>query len=271
MDKNTPLVSIVIPYFNHQNYLMEALSSIQQQHYSTVEVIIVDDGSEEIIDEASFSNYSFPIKLIHQENAGPCIAKNKGAKVANGEILLFLDSDNKIRKEYIHKAVEIFSKKPNISVVYSDFYFFGEKTGTHRSNVLNSNTLILYNSIDNCVLIRKKAFIEVGGFDEFLSKKGLEDWELWIHLFSKEYHFHYIQEVLFDYRVTGKSRTFEVADKNIGDIKNYIYKKHADLICSEYEKLFYSNKALLESPDYKIGNMILLPYRLIKNIFKKHD
>lgn len=268
-----PLVSIIIPYYNNGKTIQETIDSISNQSYPNYEIWIINDGStdkysiEKLKDFETNSN----IKIIHQENAGPSVARNNGIKQAQGKYIVFLDSDDLIRKETIHQCLHVLDHNPEISMVYGDNNHFGTSNFIRKQKPLNISELLVYNTIAICCMIRKSVFEQGYYFDEYLSKKGLEDYELWITMVANNFKFQYINEILFDIRITEKSRTVDVANKNSEDINNYMNKKHANFISSEYKKLFYGNKAVLESPDYKIGNMILLPYRMIKNIFKKHD
>lgn len=266
-----PLVSVIIPYYNSGNTIQETIDSVFNQSYPNFEIWIINDGSTDknSIEKLKDFENNPKINILHQDNAGPSVARNNAIKKSKGKYIVFLDSDNKIRKEYIQKAIDIFSTNQNIAIVYSDYNLFGEKSGIHRSLPINSSALVLHNPIDNCVLIRQSVFRQVGGFDEFLSKKGLEDWELWIRLVSNNYRFQYIEEVLFDYRIVNDSRTQGIANKNLEEIKSYIYKKHSDFLAEQYKIIFNKNKHLQNSLEFKIGCKILIPYRFVKRIFKK--
>ena len=78
-----------------------------------------------------------------------------------------------------------------------------------------------------------------------------------------------MDETLFEIRMNANSRTFQVANKNIDAIKDYVYKKHAVILAKEFNNLFYACKMLKETPDYKIGKFLLSPYRFIKKLFIK--
>ena len=80
-----------------------------------------------------------------------------------------------------------------------------------------------------------------------------------------------MDETLFEIRMNANSRTFQVANKNIDAIKDYVYKKHAVILAKEFNNLFYAFKMLKETPDFRVGNWILSPYRMIKNKFKKNE
>jgi glycosyltransferase involved in cell wall biosynthesis len=270
MDNNL-FVSIIIPFYNKIELLKETLESINQFKLSNFEVIIIDDGSTLALQKQDLINFKFDFRIIKQENSGPSVAKNLGVSHSRGEILFFLDADNIVKEKYISKAISIFSKIESIDVVYSDYEFFGDKTGIGVSGLINRNTILLFNSIDNCVLIRKSCFEKFGGFDEFLSKKGLEDWELWIKLISNDVKFYYLNEPLFKYRVTSSSRTYVQANLNLEEIKDYIFKKHSKFAIKMLSELYYQQKMIKETPDFIIGNIILKPYRILKKLFFKSE
>lgn len=102
-----PLVSIVVPVYNAQRYLDETLDSILQQTYASIEVILVDDGSQD--DSLALCRRRQAederIRVIAQENAGPSAARNRGLREARGEYLMFVDSDDLVHRLALEKMV----------------------------------------------------------------------------------------------------------------------------------------------------------------------
>jgi glycosyltransferase involved in cell wall biosynthesis len=268
---NQPLVSVIIPHFNHGEYIVDALNSIYNSEYENLEVIIIDDASTDINSREVLNNLNYRYKdlsILEQTNAGPSVAKNKGANFSKGKYLFFLDADNMVLPNYIIDAVNILENNPEVAIVYADYECFGEINSIHISGELNPAKLPIENSIDNCVIIRKEVFLNVGGFDEKLSKMGLEDWELWINLYKNGFKFFYLKKVSFKYRVLNTSRTELSANKKLVGIRAYVFNKHIDFILNLYSELYYKNKQLLETPDFKIGKILLKPYRFLKNLLK---
>lgn len=101
------LVSIIVPVYNCEKYMEACIDSILIQSYYNIEVIIIDDGSTDntykIIKE--YINKDKRIKYFKQENSGPSVARNRGIEKANGEYLIFIDSDDFIEKIYVEKLV----------------------------------------------------------------------------------------------------------------------------------------------------------------------
>lgn len=104
---NHPLVSVIVPIYNVEEYLEKCLESIVSQTYSNLEIILVNDGStdksESIIQ--LFLLKDKRVNYIYQKNAGPSVARNRGMKEATGEFICFIDADDFISQEYIEKLV----------------------------------------------------------------------------------------------------------------------------------------------------------------------
>lgn len=100
---NNPLISIIVPAYNVEQYLPVCLSSIEQQTYQNFEVILIDDGSKdstgEICDTIAAKDNRF--KVIHQKNQGVSAARNTGVKVATGEYITFVDSDDELGNNFL--------------------------------------------------------------------------------------------------------------------------------------------------------------------------
>lgn len=262
-----PLVTVIMPCYNHGEFIREALQSVYEQHHSNYEIIIVDDGStdEHTKNVLRKLEQEKNIRIIYQENAGPSVARNRGLKHAQGKYIFPLDADNRTSKKYIEAGVAVMEKEESVGVVYGNHIFFGDKNEVYHNREFDLRTLLLYNYIDTCAVIRKRAFDDVGGFDEWMSSKGLEDWDLWIAFAAKGWQFRYLPEVMFEYRVLSNARTFRDALKNQKELIEYVVKKHALFYRSEFEKLFYENKALKNSFEQRVVGKLLAPIRQIKS------
>jgi glycosyltransferase involved in cell wall biosynthesis len=223
----TPKISVVIPCYNHGMYLKDAIDSVEASSYKDYEIIIVNDGSTdaftiEKIDELFQRGYY----VINQPNQGVSKARNNGISAASGQYIMPLDADNKIRSTYIEKAVAILDRQPEIGVVYTKAANFGEvELSNHIGNVFDSVELYLNNYIDNLSVFRKSAWKQVGGYDESMLT-GLEDWDFWMTLHENGVGYHFIDEILFDYRVLPSSYGNK-ADEN-HKIFSYMSVKHAN-------------------------------------------
>lgn len=264
-----PLVSIIIPYFNAGETIHETMESVFAQSYQNYDVWIINDGSTDPSSLEALKQYGNDprVTILHQENAGPSVARNYAIEKSLAEFIVPLDADDLIELNTIPEALEVFSKDHNIGVVYGDIQYFGERSDLRIQETFDIKKQLVYNQIAMCSVIKIEVFNDIGFFDVELSKPGLEDWEFFIRAGASNWKLEHVTSVHFKVRSDKESRTYQVANSNIDSIRSYIYKKHSDLIFKEYLKLFYYKKMLLETPDYRLGKLFLSPYRLIKSIF----
>src|SRR5439155_4936911 len=200
-------VSIVIPCYNHGAMLREALASIDQvRNTNLLEVIIVDDGSSEpettkILDELAKTGYW----VVSQPNRGVGAARNAGIRLAKGEFILPLDSDNRLRDVYLNEGVSLLKNNPTVGVIYADAEYFGERSGRWRIPEFDLLSLIRWNFIDACAVYRKSLWEKVGGYDEHMPWMGFEDWDFWLRVAAHGGAFFHLPKIGFDYRVRSDS------------------------------------------------------------------
>jgi glycosyltransferase involved in cell wall biosynthesis len=262
-----PLISFIIPYFNAGATIQETIDSVLQQSYSNYDIWIIDDGSTDEMSVEKLHEFKIidKIHILHQENAGPGIARNIAIKLTSADYIIPLDADDKISKDSLSKSITEILKDDKIGIVYGNFQCFGENNSIKIQKDFNLHRQFIMNQVAITCLIRKDVFETAGYYDELLSKPGLEDWEFWIRVGQTEWKFKKIEEIFFEVRVHQSSRTYQVANKNLDIIREYVFKKHAVIMSKLLDDLFYEKKQLLETPDYRIGRFLLKPYRFIKN------
>ncbi len=277
---NNPLVSVIIPCYNDHLYIGKAIDSVNEQEYRNIEIIIIDDGSNQGAKAILQSINQENLKLLTQENQGPSVARNNGIKASKGEYILTLDADDFFESTFVSKAVAILSKNPTIGFVTCWGKWFDSKNETDIKPTGGDAVSALFIG-ETCaignLMFRKKCWIEVGGYDENMVV-GYEDWEFYIAITKRNWKTHVIKEFLFNYRKKENSRNFKANQKDF-EIRIYVYKKHEHFIKENF-KLFLnsieleitrvkkSNDKLRASIDYKLGKKILYPFRLIKKILK---
>ena len=210
-----PKVSVVIPTYNREKYLPDAINSVLNQTYKDFEIIIVDDGSrdntKEVVESFMKKYPHIPIRYFYQENKGPAAARNRGIKEAKGEYIAFLDSDDVWLPAKLEKEVQVLDKDKHCGLVYTDAYEF-DRRGIIKNSKLATNDrskmsgMIFENLILGCfiftstVMVRKWILEEVKGFNtEFVPA---EDWELWLRI-ARVYKIVFVDEVLVGYRKEG--------------------------------------------------------------------
>lgn len=267
---HSKFVSFIIPYYNSGLTIQETIDSIFNQSYPNFDIWIINDGSTDqfSIDKLQDFNGNDKIHLLHQENAGPRVARNKSIQLSSAEYIVPLDAYDLIESTALSECVSIATSDKEIGVVYGNLQFFGESSELKIQQVFAIKRQLLWNQIAVCCLIRKKVFTTVGYYDEHISKLGLEDWEFYMCVGQSSWKFSKIEQIHFRIRIVASSRTFEVANKNLSEIKKYVYKKHSNLVAQQFEVLYYEKKMLLETADYRIGKFLLSPARWIKSFLK---
>lgn len=242
-----PLISVVIPCYNSGQFLPDALASVLgYAGPEPYEVIVVDDGStDELTQEVLRRAAEQGCRVFRQPNAGPAAARNTGIAQARGEFILFLDSDNKIRHDYLTQGVAVLRQYPRVGVVYGRANFFGDDTAPRfTGQPFDSYKLLSYNFIDMCSVIRRRMWEELGGLDENRLIIGHEDWEFWIRAFGAGWQFHYLDQVLFDYRIRHNSLiTQAIIPEAAAKMKEYIFHKHTKIYLATYERMFQAYDA----------------------------
>jgi glycosyltransferase involved in cell wall biosynthesis len=265
------MVSIVIPCFNHGTMLREALASVEQvRNENVLEVIIVDDGSSEaetirVLKEVADAGYW----VMSQPNCRAGAARNAGIRLANGEFILPLDSDNRLRDVYLKEGVSLLKENPNIAVIYADAEYFGEKSGRWHVEEFDLLSLIRWNFIDVCALYRKRLWEDVGGYDEQMPWTGFEDWDFWLRVACRGGTFVHLPKIGFDYRVRTNSLVAE-ANQHAAELTEYIFNK-PEMACyhlirkidEEMQTLRGRIAGIEGSWSYRVGRGLLSPARLL--------
>ena len=286
-------VSIVIPCYNQGTMLREALASIEQvRNGNLLEVIIVDDGSSEpettkILGELEQTDY----RVVSQPNRGLGAARNAGIRLAKGELILPLDSDNRLRAVYLTEGVSLLKENPNAGVVYADAEYFGERSGRWDVPEFDLLLLVRTNFIDACALFRKSLWEEIGGYDEQMPWMGWEDWDFWLRVASHGDTFAHLHKIGFDYRVRkdsmvaktmgfdyrmqGESSNVVRISPRLDEVVNYIFGK-PELACykllresdQQVQQLRGGIRTMQDSLSYRLGRGLLAPARLLRKLWR---
>lgn len=175
------LVSVIVPTYNAQEYIVEAIESILAQSYDPLEIIIIDDGSTDNTEKILIP-YLDRIHYVFQKNAGPAAARNLGIKMACGEFIAFADADDLWPDDKLIHQLEPMLSNIKLEIVV------GQQKVQYLDNaqeILHGDELILEPQISQgmpVTVARKSTFEKIGYFDESLLY--FEDWD-W-HLRARE-------------------------------------------------------------------------------------
>jgi glycosyltransferase involved in cell wall biosynthesis len=168
-----PLVSALVPVYNGERYLEEALDSIFTQGWEPLEVIVLDDGSTDSTGEIA---HRYPVRYLHQENAGIPATRNAAVEAARGEIVAFLDADDVWLPGGLEKRVRHLLADPELSYVVARMDVFLEP-GNERPPWINPKFLEEpQNGLLQTFVARRDVFERVGGFDTKFAISEDMDW-----------------------------------------------------------------------------------------------
>ena len=173
-NKQKPLISVIIPVFNGEKFISEAIDSILQQHYHPLEIIVVNDGSTDETKQI-LTPYLHTIRYIEKENAGVATARNVGVKAASGLFMAFLDADDIWHPEKLNHHLGEFDRYNDLDISLG-LTISGEDNLEESFNWEFGEQQAGFQLLLGSSLIRKSAFEKVGLFDEELELGEDTDW-----------------------------------------------------------------------------------------------
>jgi glycosyltransferase involved in cell wall biosynthesis len=192
------MVSVIVPTYNREKTILRAINSILKQTYKDIEIIIIDDYSNDNTQEVVKSLNNDKIKYIKQDkNRGACAARNIGIKLAKGEYIAFLDSDDEWLPEKIEKQIK-FLKTNNADIVFCSYVcYVDNKKLIIPNKKIDTNVLyekLLYGNFitTGSILGKAKCFNDVN-FD--LNLPRFQDWDLVINM-TQKYNIQHLPEIL---------------------------------------------------------------------------
>ncbi|WP_372637492.1 glycosyltransferase [Fodinibius sp.] len=220
-----PLVSAIVTTHNRLTLLPRALDSVAVQSYPRMELVVVDDGSEEdVAPVVEGYREAVPVRLLrNRKPAGACRARNQGIEAADGAFVAGLDDDDAWSERRVEKLMEAYSDK--YAFITSDVRMVYEKRSAvwQKPAEITLGDLLYSNYVGNQGLIRKERLLAVGGFDETL--EAAQDYDLWIRLAEQFGPVKNVREPLQDVHMEhGGRRISNPRDQLRGYLK--FYQKH---------------------------------------------
>jgi glycosyltransferase involved in cell wall biosynthesis len=211
-----PLISVIIPAFNASKTIQETIESVLNQTFTDFELIVINDGSQDATLEVVDRIRDHRLKVFSYPNAGVSATRNRGLAKATGEFISFLDADDLWTPDKLEAQLKALQANPQADVAYSWTDYIDEfgqflYPGSHIT--VNGDVyakLLLGNFLENGsnALIRRKALIEICGFDESLF--GPEEWDLFIRL-AASCQFAAVPHPQVLYRLSTTSISFNLA------------------------------------------------------------
>lgn len=208
---NNPLVTVIIPTYNREDLIGNALESTISQTYDNLEIIVVDDNScdktENVIKK--YIEMDTRVKYIkHKKNLGGGASRNTGIKNSKGEYIAFLDSDDVWRLDKIEKQLECFRRNQSLIAVFCNYEMVQFETGKLLGN--NNKALKCENSdiyvgnylgTTSCLMAKRTKLFDIGMFD--IELRSCQDWDVYIKLVNSG-KIAYVPEILLTQYYHGK-------------------------------------------------------------------
>jgi len=220
--------AVVVPCYKLGGLIEETVRSIMRQTLDSLQIIVVDDVSNDTVTTRALNKLSEKVQVIYRsENGGASATRNTGIEAANAKYILCLDGDDLIEPTYLEEAYNLFELEPSISVVAPHVRMFGEKSSTWRvPDNVGFPQALLSAPIANASCYRKSVWQAVGGYDETM--RGYEDWEFWIRVIKLGATIRNLPRFHYRYRIRPDSKV-KTSNSNAVDIVSYIVEKHREL------------------------------------------
>jgi glycosyltransferase involved in cell wall biosynthesis len=173
---NEALVSTILPVYNGERYLGEAIESILSDPYRPMEIIVIDDGST----DATFQVVErYPCVHYHfQPNQGSAAARNYGVSLATGNFFTFADADDLCVNEKVNRLMQAFQENPELEIAFGCVEQFGSPELPQQINWQNKERTSLVGYVPGGIMIRRASFFRVGLFEPNLQMGEVLDWFL---------------------------------------------------------------------------------------------
>jgi glycosyltransferase involved in cell wall biosynthesis len=231
MEKSQYKISVIIPTYNREKLILNAIESLKKQTYQDFEIIVVDDCSSDNT-QALLENDDRVKYVRHSENKGASEARNTGIGLSEAEFIAFLDSDDEWLPLKLEKQIEVFNKNKNVGVVYTGVqnilrgHKISENSPKYRGDIKRELMKANIVGTTSTVMVKADLLKKVDGFDTNLL--SCQDWDLWVRL-AQITEFDFVEDPLvFFHQHEGERISSNVTSVVIGHVD--FYNKHIDLI-----------------------------------------
>ncbi|HEY9693247.1 MAG TPA: glycosyltransferase family A protein [Oculatellaceae cyanobacterium] len=172
---NQSLVSVIIPVYNGELYLAEAIESVLAQTYQQIEIIVIDDGSTDRTAEIA-QGFSL-VQYYYQSNSGTGTARNYGVNISQGEFLAFLDADDIWVENKLTLQMQAFKNHPELDIIFGQVQqFYSPGLPENMKNKIFCDRRLMPGCIPSAMLIKRNAFFHVGEFEGQWQTREFATW-----------------------------------------------------------------------------------------------
>lgn len=284
-----PRISVVIATHNHACFLPRCLDSVRRQTYADYEVILVNNGSTDNTEEVVRGLAWDKLRYVYQNDTGSVAGpRNSGIRMAKGEYVAFLDSDDFWYPEKLETVMRAVNNDPAIDIIAHDVYFSREGkgralfvSGTVKKDMFAS--LLFKNRIvGSATVVKKSVIIEIGGFDEDKGFMHVEDYETWLRIASLGKKFHLIGQPLGENVFHGSNLSLDfqtqlnneirVLNKHMRGLNNkncflkfVIFSTHLSRVYFKMGTQFIFRKKPARALDFLVRSLLINPVCFFSN------
>jgi glycosyltransferase involved in cell wall biosynthesis len=206
------LVSVIIPVHNGERYLADAIESVLAQTYRPIQLVVVDDGSED--GTAEIAKSFREVTYIYQTNQGHAAAMNAGIRAAQGEFVAFLDADDLWTPNKLSVQIDHLQKHPDVGCVIAKMQNFVEPGTEPPSRITRDLSLSAYAALQVGALVaRRTVFEQLGGFDTTYDHAKDVDW--FVRATEAGIIMAILPEILLHRRLHGSNRTYDTQARTL--------------------------------------------------------
>jgi len=228
-DETPGMLSVVVPYHNLGAYLPETIASIAGSPYRPMEIVIVDDGSDDPASldalERIHTRHTDLVRIVRSTNGGLARARNHGALEARGEYLAFVDADDMVEPAFFDRAIDVLQRYDNVSFVYSWVRFFGANEACWPTWNAELPYLLAHNMLTAFVVMRRADFLACGRNDPSLTD-ALEDYDAWISMLEHGCIGVSLPDLLVRYRLREGSMYQSLTEAQVLEMYTVIVERH---------------------------------------------
>lgn len=220
-----PSLSIVTPSFNQGTYIAEALRSVQEQYHPCLEHIVIDGGSTDetptVLRCHTASSRSGAVRWVSEPDHGQGDALNKGFAWARGDVIGWLNSDDRYRPGCFEIVAKYFAAHPEVDILYGDYTWIDAsgKISQIRREIEFNLFILLYHRVlyipTTASFFRRRIFDEGNYLD--MALHYAMDFEFFVRLAKRGYRFRHVPEVLADFRFHDQSKTCTMSRKQLDE------------------------------------------------------
>jgi len=270
-------VTVVIPCYNHGRFVRQAVTSILEQTFRDVRVVVVDDGSTDPHTLEVMAALPGPrVTVLHQENKHVAAARNTGIRSSQSPVIVTLDADDSFEPDFLEKALPVLDADPAVGVVTCTVRNRDEREGTFTPSGGGIVDFLKHNGARASALFRRACWEQVGGYNETM-RRGYEDWDFWIRVVARGWRVQVLQEPLLNYRcarqsmVTGADAIRPELIRVLAMAHLPLYREHVVEVLVDRERQIQSLERRLDelrgSLPCRLGRYVSAPWRALRDLW----